>query len=175
MSELNKKTTLPNNINLDKWADVGFEWQGEIDVQDFERFQTLVQEGVLQLNLKLMTNDGVLWLNYRIAGDVSLDCCRCLEPMVLDLTGNYELALIERESQLALIGESEYVLFDELNLADAKMLPVKDLLEDNLILALPLSPKHEDCQPLLEEVEEDEPEEKDNPFLVLAELKGKLS
>jgi uncharacterized protein len=49
-------------------------------------------------------------------------------------------------------------------------------LEDELLLLMPLSPKHDACehkhQPAVQDVVE---EKRDNPFDVLASLKGKLN
>ena len=33
---------MPESISLDKWADSGFEWQGEVVAESFERLVTLL-------------------------------------------------------------------------------------------------------------------------------------
>ena len=80
------------------------------------------------------------------------------------------------ETQIEQIEDAEYVLVQELGLSGGrKMLPIKELLEDELLLALPLSPRHEDCHMPIEMMDETESEVEDNPFAALAALKGKLN
>jgi uncharacterized protein len=68
--------------------------------------------------------------------------------------------------------DSEFVLLDEVcPMEGRKLLPIKDLLEDELLLSLPLSLHHDDCEMLIQN-EEIESEPKENPFAILAQLKG---
>ncbi len=169
--------TLPNNILLEKWADIGFHWQGEIAIDELPRLnEQTVGGGALQVVFDLAKQDGVLWLDYQVTGSANVGCQRCLEPFAIDLSGEYRLALLSDESEIGLVDGAEYVLIDELGESARRLLPVKDLLEDELILALPLSPRHADCEMLVESVgDEIEEETQENPFAALAALKGKLS
>ena len=169
--------TLPNNILLEKWADIGFHWQGEIAIDELPRLsEQTVDGGSLQALVDLAKQDGVLWLSYQVTGAVSVGCQRCLESLSIDLSGEYRLALLNDESEIGLIDGAEYVLIDELGESARRLLPIKDLLEDELMLALPLSPRHKDCDMLVKSVgDEIEEEVQENPFAALAALKGKLS
>lgn len=182
INQSNPSQELPANILLEKWADIGFSWSGEVAVESFERLSKnlILQEQnqqVKNLNLKvnLQKIDGTLWLNYEVVGKLITPCQRCLEPTTVDVTGDYRLAILFNESQADQVQDAEYVLVDELNPSDSrKMLPIKDLLEDELLLVLPLSPRHDDCEMPIEMVE-DEEEAADNPFAALAALKGQLN
>ncbi|OOS23838.1 hypothetical protein B0681_09340 [Moraxella porci DSM 25326] len=169
--------TLPNNILLEKWADIGFHWQGVIAIDELPRLsEQTVGGGSLHALVDLAKQDGVLWLLYQVTGGVSVGCQRCLEPLSIDLSGEYRLALLNDESEIGLIDGAEYVLIDELGESARRLLPIKDLLEDELMLALPLSPRHEDCDMLVESAgDKIEEEVQENPFAALAALKGKLS
>lgn len=177
--------SFPANILLEKWADVGFFWEGEMAVAHFERLsaqigldEQVLQDVLLAVSVKLQKQSGVLWLNFTVQGSLPTPCQRCLEPIDIEVTGDYRLAILFDETQIEQIEDAEYVLVWELGLSGGrKLLPIKELLEDELLLALPLSPRHEDCQMPVEMEAEDEIEDeaKDNPFAALAALKGKLN
>ncbi len=172
---------LPANIMLDKWADIGFHWQGELAVAGFSRLakQVLNAADTLAVTAHLAKDDGILWLNYSVAGSVTVACQRCLSPLIIDVSGDYGMALLYSEDDIARIDDAEFVLISEvLGSENRRMLPIKDLLEDELLLTLPLSPRHDDCDMYVESVGDeiaDATEEKENPFAALASLKGKLS
>ncbi|UNU72714.1 YceD family protein [Moraxella nasovis] len=172
---------LPTNILLEKWIDAGFSWVGEIFIHEFERLskQVYFSENAnpkLSVNVQLAKKDGVLWLTYDVQGDILLSCQRCLEPIAFDVTGEYRLAILANEHETSRIGGAEFVLLDEVCPSESrKMLPIKALLEDELLLALPLSPRHDDCTTPIDASDHDENQEQDNPFAVLSALKGKLN
>lgn len=172
---------LPEHILLEKWADSGFAWQGHLHAKDFDRLVKNVdltcQDGdnTLQVAVNLAKENGILWLHYQVAGRLLTPCQRCLSPMPIDVSGEYRLAILASESDIDKIQGAEFVLVDEICPAERKTLPLKDLLEDELLLALPLAPRHEACEMLLDSVGDIVEEESENPFAVLASLKGKLS
>lgn len=171
---------MPNNIVLDKWADIGFTWQGEIRVTEFNRLtnhldlqEQLNHNGSLTVAVTLTKKDNILWLSYGVDATLWVPCQRCLSALALDASGEYILAILTDESQRQAVKETEFVLLDEVCPNEGrKMLPIKDLLEDELLLALPIAPKHDDCEMLLERVgEEIEEQLSKNPFSILAQLK----
>lgn len=114
-----------------------------------------------------------LWLHLQAHAEVSLSCQRCLQPVAQTLALDSWVRFVRDEELAAsLDADSEE---DVLSLQGR--LDLQELVEDELLLALPLVPRHERCpQPLpMSSVEPDvevEPE-KPNPFAVLAALKGK--
>lgn len=167
--------TLPAYIMLEKWADIGFFWQGELLLNELPRLSTslgCVQSAdVLVLTVRLAKEDGVLYLTYQVTGNLPVSCQRCLSPLVYDVSGVYRMALLRDEREVNKIGENDYVFLSEL--CDNNRLAVKDLLEDELLLTLPLSPRHENCQMLIDSVGEiDEEDVESHPFAVLARLKS---
>lgn len=85
--------------------------------------------------------------------------------------------MLEDEAQASILDdEVDYVLLDEIT-EDQRgeiLLPLANILEDEILLDVPLSPKHEDCEMATEQVGELPEEENENPFAALAALKGKL-
>lgn len=102
-------------------------------------------------------------------------------PLNIDITHDAELILLQRKEQQGLVDESDdYLLLEELlaeqpeNIKGDRLLPLKKLVEDELLLDVPLSAKHDDCEMAVEQVGEIIEEEAENPFAALEALKGKL-
>lgn len=172
---------MPEHISLDKWADSGFTWAGEHKPSSFERLAaelaTEREQNELQISAKLYRQDNVLHFSFNVAGEVWLTCQRCLQPVAIDLTDTYDIALLEDESQVGLIDDNEdYLLLDEVitEQTPEQLLPFKKLIEDEILLKIPLAPKHDDCEMIVDQVGEIPEEEGENPFAALASLKGKL-
>lgn len=82
-------------------------------------------------------------LRVNVRGSLQLKCQRCLEALefALDVDEVLVLAASRAELDAGPFGadEPDYVL------AGGEM-PVRDLIEDELILAVPYAPRHESCQ-----------------------------
>lgn len=175
-------TSMPEHISLDKWADTGYEWQGEVEPGSFKRLATVLstehEQSQMQLSAKLYRRNNVLHLAFTLTGDVWLTCQRCLQPVAIDLSDDYNIALLENESQIRSVNEEQdYLLLDEIitEQSPERLLPFKKLVEDEILLKTPMAPKHVDCEMTVEQFGEiPEEEEVENPFAALASLKGKL-
>ena len=101
-----------------------------------------------------------------LEGSVTVRCQRCLEPMALPVSVVSRFLMVP-ENQPLPDEELEEDRFDalpvgmELNLAE--------LIEDELLLCLPVVPRHEQC--VVPEQAEDTKEQ--SPFAVLAQLKSR--
>ncbi|WP_018693224.1 23S rRNA accumulation protein YceD [Algicola sagamiensis] len=113
---------------------------------------------------------------YHISGSanvsVNLPCQRCGEVMTVDLAASFAFSPVRSEDE-ELPERYEPVVLNE----DGEVM-LHELIEDELILALPIVPKHEDdgCQYAQEAMSwGDLPEEstQSSPFDVLKELKRK--
>ena len=66
-----KQQSLPPNIMLDKWADIGFKWQGSLSSTELKRLsEQTVADSVLDLTFVLTKQEGIVWLNYQVSGEV---------------------------------------------------------------------------------------------------------
>jgi uncharacterized protein len=181
--------TFPAQIEPFKWAEQGFKWSGQLPLS---RFVRIAREAVGSIDDQLINIDcklsmdayhRIVWLDGHAETNVSMQCQRCLEPVVMNFVSDFHLALVDDESLIErldedadfiVLGESEATVkgtYDAPATAD-----LLSLIEDELLLLMPLSPKHDSCahkhQPAVEELVE---EKRDNPFEVLAALKGKLN
>ncbi|WP_435980057.1 YceD family protein [Psychrobacter sp. DM4] len=172
---------LSENISLNKWEDMGFEWSGSVSPNAFYRLKAILatehEQLELRLDAKLYRRSNVLYLAFELTGNVWLTCQRCLQPVAVDLTDSYNIALLDDDSQESLIDdEQDYLLLDEIvtEQTPERLLPFKKLIEDEILLKTPLSPKHDDCEMVTSQVGNIPEEENENPFAALASLKGKL-
>ncbi len=101
-------------------------------------------------------------------------CQRCMGPMQLPVSVAFQLGIVTSEEQAAQLPDA----YDPLLLEEPR-LRLASVIEDELILALPVAPLHpaEDCRedPADWSMSEIEPEtalQRENPFAVLADLKG---
>ncbi len=112
-----------------------------------------------------------VWLHVGAQTRIQLVCQRCLQPVDARLQSQRSFQFAPDEATAAEIdAESE----DDV-LVLTRALNLKELVEDELILALPLVPRHDECpNPLVAPAVIDEPtDERPNPFAALAALKGK--
>ncbi|MFB2539284.1 MULTISPECIES: DUF177 domain-containing protein [unclassified Acinetobacter] len=180
--------TFPAQIEPFKWAEQGFAWVGQLPLANFTR---VAQEAVgsiegqsVQVECKLSMDSyhPFVWLDAVLRTNIPLQCQRCLQAVNLDVDADVHMAILNDESQVDLLDENAdfIVLGDDANTqkADYRQPAVMNLLgilEDELLLSMPISPKHDECEIKHKAMEQAEPEQKkDNPFDVLAGLKGKL-
>ncbi|WP_119153745.1 YceD family protein [Caldimonas tepidiphila] len=112
-----------------------------------------------------------VWLDLSARGEIHLECQRCLGPVQVPLEVRRSFRFVSDEARAA----EEDVEAEEEVLALTRALDVPELIEDELLLALPLVPRHEECpQPLpmvAEDEEEEEEEPRPNPFAALEALR----
>ena len=110
-----------------------------------------------------------IWLHVQARAQMSLECQRCLQPVGAALDARRSFRFVADEATAAEIdADSE----DDV-LALTRALNLHELVEDELILALPLVPMHDACPEPLAAPADGEPaaEERPNPFAALAALK----
>ncbi|MDO9315956.1 MAG: DUF177 domain-containing protein [Burkholderiaceae bacterium] len=112
-----------------------------------------------------------VWLHLEGQARLALVCQRCLQPVEAALQARRSFQFVAGEEQAAAIdADSE----DDV-LALSRTLDLIGLVEDELLLALPLVPRHEACpQPLKVRDDGDLFEERVHPFAALGDLKRKL-
>ena len=112
--------------------------------------------------------EGQPWLHVTASARMALVCQRCLGPVEERLDVARSFLFVHGEDAAAqLDADSE----DDV-LALTRALDLHELIEDELLLALPLVPRHGVCpEPLPLADEADVEDDKPNPFAVLAALK----
>ena len=97
-------------------------------------------------------------------------CQRCLTPYSLEIATESVLVLAKDEDDADKI--EELLDDDELEvIAGSKEMNLLDLIEDEALLALPLSPRHDVCPDT--SAQDAQKASKPSPFAVLKQLKSK--
>lgn len=120
---------------------------GSIPVADLARLSRECADtnSVLEWSLSGGTDGlGHARLELNVTGSVNLMCQRCLHPFALDLNSESVLILARSEENA---DEIEALLEDdEIDVVvGSKAFNIMDLIEDEVLLAIPQSPKHAVC------------------------------
>ncbi len=109
------------------------------------------------------------WLHVNAECALSLVCQRCLGPVATGVQAERSFLFAPDEASAAALDAE----IEEDVLALTRSLDARELVEDELLLALPLVPRHEVCpEPLPVPSDEDVADERPNPFAALAALKN---
>ena len=129
-------------------------------------------EGSVEVDVRVSrASSGIPLIEGSLRGHLRRDCQRCLEPVDLDVSVDLKLAVTGTGGEELAPADFEPWQTDEQDVTLAQ------LLEDELLLALPMVTRHENerqCGGLARRLLEDEgepPVERDNPFAVLRQLK----
>jgi uncharacterized protein len=124
-------------------------------------------------SLKVVTGGAAeMWLHLHATATVLLQCQRCLQDMTEALVVDRRIRFVRTEAEAARLDEES----EDDVLALVPRLDLQALFEDELILSLPLVPRHDTCpQPLLAPVaaaSESDADVAPHPFAALAALKS---
>lgn len=166
---------LPGTLDVRKAATRGAIVRGTLKPLELPRFRDLLaaDEGVVEAVLTFSRDEEGRYLVQAIIDSmVTVTCQRCLQPMPVQLLTDSTLAVVWTDEQAKTLPASlEPVIVTE------EEWSLRDLVEDELVLAMPPFSYHEqaDCNTVLADLnaepEADEPAKKSNPFDVLAQLK----
>jgi uncharacterized protein len=126
----------------------------------------------VQATLKPVTGGAPeMWLHLQATATVLLQCQRCLQDMTEALVVDRRIRFVRSEAEAARLDEES----EDDVLALQPRLDLQSLFEDELILSLPLVPRHNSCpRPLLAPAVSDAvTEQAPHPFAALAALKGR--
>src|SRR5687768_1899964 len=139
--------------DLESLANRGVTLSGTLDIGKLTRLKGLLHSdsGSVRATLRFRQRaDGWLGSELEVSADVELECQRCLEPFRHELNESVNVVVAAGDSLPATVPTG----FEPFELEDGRFLPAQ-LIEDELIVAMPLVPKHariEDCGSLAREL-----------------------
>lgn len=152
--------------------------QGTLAVTELERLATAVAKlGEVHAELRFAEQqEGICTVEGTASCAIELVCQRCLQPMASRLEAGIALAILPDENSATGVGDD----WDPVISRRGEHLQLAQLVEDELLLALPIVVFHEsraDCEidEQYTEAAEEEPvttDEASNPFAVLKNLKS---
>lgn len=174
----------PRQLHILQFASAGGHWSGEERLAQFARLMDEVQ-GVggesmvgFEIHGEMRTNvRGVEepWLRLQATAHLVLTCQRCLGPVEEAVSLDRQFRFVATEEQ----AESEDDASEEDVLVLSKNFNLLELVEDELLMAQPLSPKHSSCPKALRFSAADadfveDPEPLAHPFAALSKLQKKV-
>lgn len=176
---------LPEQIDPFRLAEQGRVYRGQLPITKMQRLVSLLADdaGVVDVELEFGVDEsGQANVVGRVQGQVNMTCQRCMETMVIPVDVMVSLGIVATERQAEELA-SQY----EPLMVEDESASMTDLVEDELILALPAVPLHDPAQcavkPVKTPVEQPQApdagnsgsgkDKRDNPFAVLEQLRKK--
>lgn len=167
-------TLLPEHFDFIQKAKIGCEINGLWPIGQLDRLADLLldETGELQAEVSFGQEGPLRYVIGKVTAELGLTCQRCMQPMKYPLHIEFKLGLITNEQQAEkLPADFEPLLVDDENMS----LPA--VLEDEILLAMPLVAMHDyDCSDYLQtqkdqqQQDAEKQQEKENPFSVLKDL-----
>ena len=171
---------LPKEIDPLRLAQNGLKFDGQILLSDMPRLTKSLHSnsGLVDVTLEFDIDEiGTPYVKGEFTVPVSIVCERCMLPMSMELSVSCLLAMVVSEKFIDKLAEQ----YDPWLLENNDPISLSKVVEDELILVLPLVPRHtEACLPSEawstmsdnSDYNEDEGDEKRvSPFAILSSLK----
>ena len=165
------QTQFPETLNFLRQVERNYRYEGEVPLSRLGRLTEVLlsREGSAQVVMEFGNSVGYPCLKGTVAARIMVECQRCLQPMQVEVSSRFKLALVHTEEECDLLPEvfEPYLLEGE----EQSLLA---LLEDELLLSLPMVTVHsEACSDFMRGQEEEIQAEKAaaHPFAALKSLK----
>jgi len=165
---------LPKKIDPRKLAERGVRIEGEAELSLFPNLASLLvnEQGKVKADLQFENDElRIRTIKGCANGTVNMTCQRCLEPVEIEVEANFNLAIAPTEEHAKTLPR----YYDPL-IVEGEELELLSMVEEELILSLPIVPYHDDCSVQTsygdEAAADTETDSKPNPFSVLASLKA---
>lgn len=167
---------IPEHVDPFRFAEQNLHLDGAVKLIDMQRlnatrpFADDSERAAVNLHFGV-DEQGLTYLKGHIHSNLGLQCQRCLERFTYEIISDFALGIVKSlEEEKALPDQYEPAMVQDGQLA------LRELIEDEIILNLPIIPRHEPdvCKVKLPLADAGWEESKgENPFQVLQSLKGK--
>ena len=114
-----------------------------------------------EIGLKFARDEaGTATIRGTVSADLELVCQRCLQPVAMEIESQVKLALVSPGA------DSPDSRYEPLEVGDEPV-SLTTLIEDELLLAIPAFPKHQECAIPARYATDSSVTEQENPFAVL--------
>lgn len=170
-----KRQTNVSQLNIRKCIDQRARYEGYVELSEMPRLCEALADDRGQVVFELqfgVDEEGHPFLEGHCESDVTLTCERCLGTMPLQLSSDFQVGMVYSDEQAKHLAKRY-----EPVIVHSEILDATSILEDEMILSLPMYAMHEnaDCAGTSRELAAEDgsqsDEVKDNPFSVLAQLK----
>ena len=174
------KENLSERINPFRLAEAGASLHRSLFVKDMSRLSVGLADdsGQVEVDIQFgIDQQGTRFLRGHFETSLKVQCQRCMEPFAFEIIGDLLSGVIKTEAAAkALPSTYEPVLVDE-----EDMLSIQDMIEDELIVGMPIVPRHDskNCKVDLSKIvlgsdsDEESKGDDNNPFKVIDILRAK--
>lgn len=165
---------IPEHIDPFRYAEQMLSLSGTLRIADMARLSTNVHNSQDKVRVDLnfgVDEQHITYLSGHLETCLTLVCQRCMENFSYDMTSDFNLGIVNTLDEANALPDTY-----EPALAQEGQLALRELIEDEIILNLPIIPRHEPeaCKVKLPLTDEGWEETKgNNPFNVLESLKHK--
>jgi len=161
---------LPEFVDPLMLADKRRHFNGVLPLSKMPRLleMLLVKEGGVKFGLKFGKEGKIASVTGTIDAELVLQCQCCLGPIAWPVHSRVSLAVVASLDEADLLPENYEPL-----LLEGETIALADIVQDELLLAIPCVPQHDHCGTVPQGKKAPEPKapERTNPFAVLSELK----
>lgn len=163
---------IPEHIDPFRYAEQNLQLDGFVKIQDMPRLGSIVHstDETVEVNLCFGVDEqGINFLKGHLNTKLTLQCQRCMELFIYEIISDFSLGIVNTLDEANALPEHY-----EPALAKENSLALRELIEDEVILNLPIIPRHEpeDCKVSLPFKDSGWEQGKgENPFRVLESLK----
>lgn len=167
------QSRLPEKCDLYQLSEKGAVVSGTWPIAKMPRLLTMLgsEFGDAHAEMHFAKSGRNRYVKGRVTAPVEIQCQRCMNLMTMQIEAEFSLGLVETEAQIDKLPEG----FEPLITEGRHFLP--DVIEDELILAIPIVPVHDsDCSDFMNMQKEEQKanleveEAKPNPFAVLKDM-----
>ena len=162
---------LPESVDFVRQVELNRTIEGVYPVSKLARLSEVLlsNEGMITARLEFGNSVGFASLKGTVSATLLVECQRCLKPVETEVSGRFKFGLVSSEEEFELLPE-EF----EPYLLQGDEQSVIELIEDELLLSLPMVTVHESpCSDFMSEHEKIIKAEKEaaHPFAALEALK----
>ncbi len=169
---------LPEFIDPWHFAEIGKEVSGQVRLEDLPRLAGVLLDsvGVAEFTLRFYKGEKQrVHITGYVNAELKLECQRCMDAVSVPIATTVDVVVVEGYDEAMLLPDEQEPL-----LAGDKRIRLYEVVEDELLLALPQVPMHpvNECEADYtdfagsSEEADAEQEKKPNPFAVLKGLKN---
>jgi uncharacterized protein len=171
----------PHRVDVRRFAELGGELDGDDPVQNFARLRAETEEpgraGAVHWEARgelrnASHHQPQIWVHLQAGATLPLVCQRCLRPVDVALAVDRSFRFVSDEATAAAEDDEA----EEDLLALSRNFDLLELVEDELLMEVPVAPMHEVCpepvkMSVVDPAFETAGAERENPFAILGKLK----
>ncbi|MBI3383029.1 MAG: DUF177 domain-containing protein [Aquabacterium sp.] len=147
------RTFAPRKLDIGAFIESGETMEGALPLTDLPRLAQELAKDANVAGLPLVSWSATgrqvpqrvggpqLWLDLKAEGEMAMECQRCLHAVSLPMSVDHSIRFVKDEAAAAELDADS----DDDVLALSRQFDLMALIEDELIMALPIVPRHDQC------------------------------